>query len=73
MPIVRIDKPEEFVGMEINKAKTEIAARGYESRLVWTDGRTIVPEYMMGSKVDYDPLRVNLYVKDGKVTRAVIA
>jgi hypothetical protein len=68
MPIIRIDDPNKFVGMSIGIAQREIAAHGYESRVVWMEGRTIVPDY----KPDYDPLRVNLHVKSAKVTKATI-
>jgi hypothetical protein len=73
MPIIRIENPEAFVGMELKNAQRLISEHGYESRVVWLEGRTIVPDYMMGSKVDYDPLRVNLYVKSAKVTKATIS
>jgi hypothetical protein len=73
MPIVRIDNAEDFVGMELSKAQKEIADRGYDGRLVWVDGRTLVHESLIGSRVDYDPLRINLHVKAGKVIKAFIA
>jgi hypothetical protein len=68
MPIVRIESAEEFVGMAVDKATQEIEAHGYEARLVHRDGNTIVPDY----KPDYDPLRVNLHSKAGKVVKATI-
>lgn len=68
MPIVRIENPEVFVGLELASAQRDIAAHGYEARLVHADGRTIVPDY----KPDYDPLRVNLHAVKGKVVKAVI-
>jgi len=68
MPIIRIDNPEVFVGMDATKAQREIKDRGYDCRIVWVEGRTIVPDY----KPDYDPLRVNLHVKSAKVTKATI-
>ena len=68
MPIVRIESAEEFVGLTVEKATQEIAAHGYEPRLVHADGRTIHADY----KPDYDPLRVNLHAKGGKVVKASI-
>jgi len=68
MPIVRIESAEEFVGLTVEKATQEIAAHGYEPRLVHADGRTIHADY----KPDYDPLRCNLWVTKGKVTKASI-
>ena len=68
MPIVRIESAEFLVGMELKNALQAIADHGYESRVVWRDGRTIVPDY----KPDYDPLRVNLHVAAGKITKSVI-
>ena len=68
MPIVRIEKPEVFVGMDGKKAEAEIAEHGYECRIMHVDGRTI----HLGLKPDYDPLRVNLWVTKGKVTKATI-
>jgi hypothetical protein len=68
MPIVRIESAEEFVGLTVKKAMDEIRAHGYEARLVHADGRTIIADY----KPDYDPLRVSLRAKAGKVVKAVI-
>jgi len=68
MPIVRIESAEFLVGMELKNAQQAVADHGYESRVVWRDGRTIVPDY----KPDYDPLRVNLHVKAGKIAKATI-
>jgi hypothetical protein len=68
MPIVRIDNPDTFVGMEMQAAKAEIIERGYECRIVHVDGRTITWDL----KPDYDPLRVNLHIKQGKVIKAAI-
>jgi len=68
MPIVRIESAEEFVGLTVEKATQEIAAHGYEPRLVHADGRTIHADY----KPDYDPLRVNLHAEGGKVVKASI-
>lgn len=68
MPIVRIESAEFLVGMELKNAQQAIADHGYECRVVWRDGRTIVADY----KPDYDPLRINLHVKAGKITKAVI-
>jgi len=68
MPIVRIEDPDTFVGLELAKAQQEVLAHGYECRLVWADGRTIHADY----KPDYDPLRVNLHTKAGKVIKATI-
>jgi hypothetical protein len=68
MPIVRIESAEFLVGMELRAAQQTIADHGYECRVVWRDGRTLVPDY----KPDYDPLRVNLNIKAGKVTKAVV-
>lgn len=68
MPIVRIENPEVFVGLDLSKAQAEVEAHGYECRLVWQDGRTIHADY----KPDYDPLRCNLSAKDGKVVKATI-
>ena len=68
MPIVRIENPEAFVGMELKTAQREISEHGYECRVVWKDGHTIHADY----KPDYDPLRVNLHLKAGKVFKAVI-
>jgi diphthamide synthase (EF-2-diphthine--ammonia ligase) len=73
MPIVRIDNVEEFVGMELAKAQKEIIARGYDARLVHVDKNTLVHESLIGSRVDYDPLRVNLHVKAGYIVKAFIA
>jgi hypothetical protein len=68
MPIVRIESAEFLVGSELKNAQQAISDHGYDCRVVWRDGRTIVPDY----KPDYDPLRVNLHVKAGKVIKAVI-
>jgi len=68
MTIVRIDDPHKFVCMEINEAKTEITAHGYECRIMYLNGRTI----HMGLKPDYDPLRVNVWVEKGVVIKATI-
>ena len=68
MPIIRIEKVEVFVGMDLAKAKSEIADHGYECRVVHIDGRTIHFDW----RPDYDPLRVNLHVTKGKVSKATI-
>ena len=68
MPIIRIDDPQVFVGISLEKAVAQIEEHGYEARLVWADNRTIHTDY----KPDYDPLRVNLHALDGKVTKAMI-
>jgi len=68
MPIVRIDNPETLVGLDLSAAQQQVASHGYECRLVWADGRTIHADY----KPDYDPLRVNLHAKAGKIVKATI-
>jgi len=69
MPIVRIENPEKFVGTDANEARFEIAESGYECRLVNVDGIT---RFNYLPKHEYDPLRLNLWVTAGKVTKAVI-
>jgi hypothetical protein len=69
MPIVKIENPEKFVGTDANEARFEIAESGYECRLVNVDGIT---RFNFLPKHDYDPLRLNLWVVAGKVTKAVI-
>ena len=72
MSIIRIDDPNKFVGMEVKQAQSEIKSHGYDCRIVWLEGRTIVPPASLNPKNDYDPLRVNLHVKSAKVTKANI-
>ena len=69
MPIVRIENPADFVGMEANEARVEITSRGYECRVVHVDNHT---RFNFNPKHDYDPLRMNLWVDAGKVSKAVI-
>jgi hypothetical protein len=66
MPIIRIEDPDVFVGLALIKAQAEIKDHGYDSRVVWADGRSLHTE-----KADYDPLRISLHVKDGKVVKAL--
>jgi hypothetical protein len=68
MPIIRIESAEAFVGMDEVRARTEVIDHGYDCRIVHRDGRTI----HFDLRPDYDPLRVNLHVKDGKVFKATI-
>lgn len=68
MAIVRIEKPENFVGMDAKQAEIDIAQHGYECRIAEIDGR--MTRY--GMRPDYDPLRVNLHVKAGLVVKATI-
>jgi hypothetical protein len=69
MPIVRIENPEKFVGMDANEAKFEIVESGYECRIVHVDEHT---RFNFNPKHDYDPLRMNLWLVAGKVNKAVI-
>jgi hypothetical protein len=69
MPITRIENPEEFVGMDLNEAKVQITERGYECRVVHIDKIT---RFEFNPKLNYDPLRLNLWVDANKVTKAVI-
>jgi len=68
MSIIRIENPEEFVGLDLNVAQRQIVDHGYECRIVRMDNVTIHADY----KPDYDPLRCNLTVKVGKVIKATI-
>lgn len=68
MSIIRIDDAGRFEGVPLNDAQTDIQGHGYEVRLMWIDGRTLVPDY----EPSYDPLRINLRVQNGNVTRAWI-
>lgn len=68
MSIVRIESPEVFVGLDVKAAQLQIEGHGYECRIVWQDKRTIHADY----KPDYDPLRCNLWVENGKVTKSKI-
>lgn len=68
MPIIRIENAEAFVGVETERAKTEIADHGYDCRVTNMDGRTL----HFDLRPDYDPLRVNLWVVKGIVTKATI-
>jgi hypothetical protein len=68
MPIIRIENPEVFVGLEASIAKAQIEAHGYECRIVHVDNRTLHADY----KPDYDPLRCNLWVKAGSVVKAFV-
>lgn len=69
MPIIRIENPEKFVGMDANEARLEITAAGYECRMVNVDGIT---RFNYIPKHNYDPLRMNLWVTAGKVTKSAI-
>jgi hypothetical protein len=69
VPIDRIENPEEFVGKDAAEARALIADRGYECRAVHVDG---CARFRFDPKHDYDPLRVNLWVAAGKVTKAAI-
>lgn len=69
MPIVRIENPEKFVGMDTQEARLEIVESGYECRIVHTDGIT---RFNYLPKFNYDPLRMNLWVEAGKVSRVAI-
>jgi len=64
--ITRIENPEIFVGLNIEEAQRRIAEHGYEARIihnnVWT--ATIIK--------DYDPLRIQLSVDSGIITKAKI-
>jgi hypothetical protein len=70
VPIIRIENPGVFVGMDLAKARIEIGEHGYESRVVNEDGQRTTAHFDL--KRDYDPLRINLWVEKGKVTKAVI-
>jgi hypothetical protein len=69
MPIDRIEHPEEFVGADAAEARAKIVERGYECRTVHVDDCT---RFNFNPKHDYDPLRLNLWVTAGKVTKAAI-
>jgi hypothetical protein len=68
MSIIRFESVEYLVGMDASAAKKEITDHGYECRIAKIDNRTLVPDY----KPDYDPLRVNLFIKAGIVFKATI-
>lgn len=68
MAIVRIEDVSKFVGLDAQEAEIDIAQHGYEVRVVEADGRT----NGYGLRPDYDPLRCNLWVAKGKVTKASI-
>jgi hypothetical protein len=69
VPIIRIENPETFVGLDEVRARMEVSDHGYDCRVVFRrDGRTI----HFDLRPDYDPLRVNLHVTAGKVTKATI-
>jgi hypothetical protein len=68
VPIIRIEDATKFVGMDLVKARAEIDDHGYESRAVSLDGSKVRFDF----KRDYDPLRVNLWIENGKVTKAAI-
>jgi hypothetical protein len=69
MPIIRIENPQEFVGMDVAEARTQIVEHGYECRIVHVDDCT---RFNFNPKFNYDPLRLNLWVVAGKITKAVI-
>jgi len=64
--IIRIGDPEIFVGLNLDEAQRRIAEHGYEARIIhnnaWT--ATIIK--------DYDPLRIQLSVDSGIITKAKI-
>jgi hypothetical protein len=68
MPITRIESAEIFVGINLAGVVEQIASHGYLYRIIRQDNRTMVAH----PKVDYDPLRVNLWVDKGIVTQATI-
>lgn len=67
MAIVRIENAEMFVGLSLNDARSQIVGYGYEARLVYADGKTLVSSFR-----DYDPLRVNLYIENNLVVKVKI-
>ena len=68
MTIIRVEDATKFVGMDLAKARAEIGDHGYESRVVSVDKAGVRFDF----KRDYDPLRVNLWIEQGKVTKATI-
>ena len=66
--ITKIEDATVFVGMDLVKARAEIDDHGYESRVVSVDRAGV----RFNFKHDYDPLRVNLWIEQGKVTKATI-
>jgi hypothetical protein len=63
MPIIRIDDPKKFIGMDIKEASSQIRSCEYDVRVI---NKNLV------YKPDYDPLRVCLIVEKDKVVDARI-
>jgi hypothetical protein len=61
--IIRIEDPKIFVGMEIERARTEITSHGYDVRVI---------QAQTPYKPDYDPLRVLLFTQNDKIVDAKI-
>lgn len=64
--IIRVENPNLFVGLTLEAAQVRIAEYGYESLLVHCDNWTAT------IRKDYDPLRIQLSVEKGFVTKAEI-
>jgi hypothetical protein len=63
MPIIRIDDPKVYIGMDVEAARRDIISHEYEVRVIQKN---------LPYKPDYDPLRICLFVEKDKVIDAKI-